>query len=59
MGARRRCGVAMTLMVVFDQTIARVCCQDHRQGRRGRRWHRLDAFLTVAAVASVSQDGER
>jgi hypothetical protein len=57
MAARRRCDDTVTLpMDVSHQTLARVCCQDHHQGRRGRRWHRLDALLTVADVASVSQD---
>ncbi len=36
MGARRRCGDSMTLIMdVFYQTIAQVCCQAHYQGRRG------------------------
>ena len=55
-----RCGDVVTLtMYASHQTLALVRCQDHHQGRRGRRWHRLGALLTVAAVASVSQDGER
>ena len=59
MAARSRCGDAVTLtMDVSHQTLAQVRCQDHHQGRRGRRWHRLDALLTVAAVASVLQDRE-
>jgi hypothetical protein len=57
MAARRHCDDAVTLtMDVSHQTLARVRCQDHHQGRRGRRWHRLDALLTLAAVATVSQD---
>ena len=57
MGARRHCGDVVTLaMDDSDQNLAPVRCQDHHQGRRGRRWHRLGALLTVAAVASVSQD---
>ena len=53
-------GDVVTLTVdVSHQTLAPVRCQDHHQGHCSRRWHRLDAFLTVAAVASVSQDGER
>ena len=50
-------GDVVTLTVdVSHQTLAPVRCQDHHQGHRSRRWHRLDAFLTVAAVASVLQD---
>ena len=57
--ARGACGDVVTLtMDVSHKTLAPVRCQDHHQGRRGRRWHRLDGFLTVADAASVSQDQE-
>ena len=45
------CGDVVTLaMDDSDQTLASVRCQDHHQGRRGRKWHRLGAFVGLSRL---------
>ena len=58
--APRRSGDVVRLaMDEARRFLARVRCQDRHQGHGCRKWHRLDGLLTVAAVASVSQDHEK